>query len=52
MNLKELYIDTQNELEEELNRDPTGEEIHYRYIDRICSIADYYKDAAKYGDGE
>ena len=50
MNIKEIYIEAQNELEDELNREPTGEEIHDRYMNRIFGLADHYKDAAKYGE--
>lgn len=47
---KERWCEIAWELEEELGREPTGEEVNDAYADNMASFADYYKDAAKYGE--
>lgn len=48
MDYKEIHQEVYENLKEELNREPTWQEIDYSYRNHIASLADHYKDMAKY----
>jgi len=47
---KDMYIEAHEKLCEELEREPTDEEVEEKVIDMIATIADMGKDIRKYGE--